>query len=111
MDYSALHQLIADYLERDDCLYFALGLAKATAGFQRWLEKAAPFEEMRIRPENGKAQGDPYVFFLLGLLSFSRNFSQLIADLPDRQKPNEQRLNSSSLSEPEQLPQIRELLR
>jgi hypothetical protein len=100
MEPSVLHNQTALYLEHDDCLYFALGLAKAASEFKRRAEEAAvegvevsaqpSGDTLRIadaeEPDVEVGHGEPnpeedLILFLLGLLSFSRRYHRVLRGL------------------------------
>jgi len=79
MEPSTLHKLEAAYLEQDDCLYFALGLAKAASDFRDWAGQAASGAE--AAPDEDEPP-EAYLHFLLGLISFAGRLEQVLGEPP-----------------------------
>ncbi len=74
MEPSALHSQIAVFEEKDNCLFFFLGLAVAASEMITWLES----ETNQTASPDVDSQIDGLIFFLLGLHSFSKNSYQSI---------------------------------
>ena len=104
MEPSALHKHTAVYTEQDNCLYFALGLAKAAADFRRLAETSPEHSDDPDDPP-ADGTGDDFELFLLGLLSFSRRYGGVIDALRAQALPQAEPLTRSDP------PVIRELLR
>ncbi len=107
MEPSALHKLQAAYLEQDDCLYLALGLAKAASDLQNWA--AAGAGQAASAPqgapdETGEGPSEAYLHFLLGLLAFAGRLEQALGGPPAPDPDGPAR-------SPSREPVLRELLR
>jgi hypothetical protein len=88
MESSVLHSMINRYEEQDSCLYFGLGLAVATRQILEALERerANPGQvgsSQKYRNGQGRGDGetDRLLFFLLGLVSFSKNYQRSLEDV------------------------------
>jgi hypothetical protein len=128
MEPSVLHNQTALYLEQDDCLFFALGLAKAAAEVNRRVEEAAsdvvedtalpPGEPLlvgAVDPSVAVGRGEPnpeedLTLFLLGLLSFSRRYRRALRGLGLEPEPAPASVPNVSDPPPVRM-QIRDLLR
>jgi hypothetical protein len=64
---SALHSQIAVFEAEDNCLFFALGLARAASEIQAALETGA-------QPDGRAAEEGALLYFLLGVQAFSRRY-------------------------------------
>jgi hypothetical protein len=111
MEPSALYKHTAVYAEQDNCLFFALGLAKTAADFRRLAETtpAQPAEAAAAAAETGGPAED-FELFLLGLLSFSRRYTRVMEGLnhPASIDPALPPADPAGRTDP---PVIRELLR
>ncbi len=83
MESSVLHSMTSLYEEQDSWLYFGLGLAVATSQILEAVEseRASLAQPGAIQQdENGRDRGggesDRLLLFLLGLISFSKNYQR-----------------------------------
>ena len=80
MEPSALHSQISLFEERNNCLYFALGLVSAMRALSEAMDVAAG--EPRLRPDAQEADeaagsaGDSALYFMLGLVAFAQRFKK-----------------------------------
>lgn len=82
MEPSALHSQIATYKEGDNCLFFVLGLARATGELRRLADHQRLAGGLETTGQETPAavaadDSDVALYFLLGLLSFSQRFQQV----------------------------------
>lgn len=117
MESSVLHSMISLYEEQDSCLYFGLGLTVATSQILEALEReraglgqADPGQQYKNGMEWGDGETDRLLLFLLGLLSFSKNYQRSLEEV----RAEIQRQQSQSKQETEaDLPRLalRDMLR
>jgi hypothetical protein len=113
METSVLYKQIDVFTQEDNYLYFALGLAHATAQ----LEQKYADQLTNRRPEVAPApplEEDALITLLLGVISFSRHYIEILDSLDAGQLPAEDLSAASPVAIPDDdlsRPIIRQLLR
>lgn len=88
MESSVLHSMISLYEEQDSCLAFGLGLTIATnqilevlEGERASLAQSDAGQKYTNGQEWGDDERDRLLLFLLGLISFSKNYQRSLEDV------------------------------